>query len=155
MPWDVEDYYYDIEESEETELFLSTLVKLRANLYLDPDLVRLWSCDPQRCRPFMGRNLCCKVEMRCASFVEGICLVHDDKPFSCALFPLDILRFGQKRALVSAGNPLLYKNEWTRFDRDMLDCFSGEIKSEKTMFETQEFLLEKVFTRAEFHLLKT
>jgi hypothetical protein len=154
MAWEVEDYYYDIREGEEVLAFLSTLKKLRGGLYFDPDLLRPWSCDPDRCRPLLGRNLCCKVEMRCHAFNFGVCGIHENKPFSCALFPMEIIRVGSLRAVVSAENPLLYEKAWTRYDRDMLKCFVGDMKSRTTLFEVQDFIIEKVFTKAEAELLR-
>jgi Fe-S-cluster containining protein len=101
----------------------------------------------------MGRNLCCKVQTRCPDLVNGVCSIHETKPFSCALFPIELIRVGNKRIVASAGNPILHKHNWTRFDRDMLRCFEGEIKSDCSMFEFQLPVLKEVLTPSELAVI--
>jgi hypothetical protein len=149
-----EELFTEIFENDEALVFLGTLKKLRAGIYVDPSLNDPWSCDGNRCRPFLGRNLCCKVETRCKHFTGDSCSIHETKPFSCALFPVDLLRIGRSRVVVSAKNPLLYEKNWSRYDRDMLRCFDGEIIGKDSEFIAQLPILKKVFTMAEIDLIE-
>jgi hypothetical protein len=148
-----EEPFLELEESPALKQFIDHLIPLRGGLYLDVALAQDWSCDADRCRPLMGRNLCCKVETRCPELIDGICSIHETKPFSCALFPIELLRVGAKRVVVSAGNPTLHEHQWTRFDRDMLRCFEGEMTGGRSMFEAQLPVLEQVLTRSELAII--
>ena len=72
----------------------------------------------------------------------------------CALFPIELFRIGHARVVAAADDGDLYAREWTRYDRDMLRCFEGEITGGASMFETQRPVLERVFTQAEMALLE-
>ena len=146
---DVNDYFISLPSDPDVLDFIAPMKKLRGGLILDPMLAEPWSCDTARCREFLGRNLCCKVDTRCRYFTGELCRVHDRKPFSCALFPLDLWRVGRARVLVSAKNPIPYARNWSRYDRDMLRCFLGTEKGAKSMLEVQEPVLRKVFGEAE------
>ncbi|PLX41257.1 MAG: hypothetical protein C0608_06560 [Deltaproteobacteria bacterium] len=150
-----EEIFFEVPLSPQSEEYLDTLVPLKAGLYLDPGVVEEWSCDPKRCRPALGRNLCCKVELRCAHLdSEGLCKIHRDKPFCCDLFPLELLHIGNARCVVSAKDPFLYQMNWSRFDRDMLRCFDGEVREGRPIFEVALPLLEEVLTASEVAVLK-
>ncbi len=148
-----DDFYTEIDLDEDARIFLETMIPLRAGIYLDPDLAEPWSCDPARCRPLLGRNLCCKVEERCDHFTDDVCEIHEGKPFSCALFPIDLMRIGNARVVFSARNPIAHLMSWSRYDRDMLRCFEGEMVDAEVMLMAQLPVLEKVFTQAEIALM--
>ena len=99
------------------EAFLGTLTPARRDLYVDPVVLTPWACDPERCRPLLGRNLCCKVQTRCRHLVRELCDIHADKPFSCALFPLDLVRIGGARVVTTPANLGFFATGWCRFDR--------------------------------------
>jgi hypothetical protein len=147
------DPFHEIPDCVEARDFLGGLRKLRGGLYFDLRLLAPWTCDPERCRPKLGPNLCCKVQIRCKELVDGLCAVHDRKPFGCALFPADLVRVAGARAVVSAANPDLYRRDWTRFDRDMLRCFEGADHG-PPLYESVRPLLRQVFTRAEYAVLE-
>jgi hypothetical protein len=146
-------FFIILPENEDTANYLATLIPLRAGIYLDPAVAEAWTCDAERCRPVMGQYLCCKVQTRCLQLIDGLCAVHDKKPFGCALFPLDIFRIGPARVVAATKNPMLYARNWTRFDRDMLRCFEGKMNPERIMLEEQIEVLAKVFTQAEIELM--
>jgi hypothetical protein len=148
-----EEPFLEIPDSPALRQFVDHLLPLRGGLYLDVAVAEPWDCDAERCRPLLGKNLCCKVQTRCPDLVDGICSIHETKPFSCALFPIELIRVGQKRIITSAGNPTLHEHNWTRFDRDMLRCFEGEIKSDRSMFEFQLPVLEEVLTKSELAVI--
>ncbi|NTU60299.1 MAG: hypothetical protein HGA98_04495 [Deltaproteobacteria bacterium] len=138
-----------------TQLLLDSLIEVRRDLYLDPVVAEAWSCDPERCRPRMGPNLCCKVQKRCKHLApDNLCAIHESKPFSCRLFPLDLVRIGGARVLTSVKNVDFFNTGWCRYDRDMLRCFEGVERSRVSMFEAQREVLAGVFTRAELFLLE-
>ena len=153
MLTDEKGYFLEFGDDPEIAAFVSPMVRLRAGIVLDPLVAEDWVCDPVRCRPAMGRNLCCKVDIRCVHLQDGICAIHASKPFSCALFPLDLWRVGGLRVVVSGKNPVPYARDWSRFDRDMLRCFSGEIPKGPSMLEVQLPVLERVFTRGELTMM--
>ena len=137
-----------------TQLVLDQALKIRRDLYLDPLVAAPWSCDPGRCRPRMGPNLCCKVQKRCRHLVDDRCAVHEDKPFSCRLFPLDLARIGSIRLVTTVKNLDFFDTGWCRYDRDMLHCFDGVEQATVSMFDTQLTLLQEVFTQAELVLMQ-
>lgn len=150
---DENERYLEFPEDPELLEFIAPFKKLRAGILLDPDVAEAWSCDPERCRPVMGRNLCCKVDTRCRHLKNGLCSIHEMKPYSCALFPLELWRVGNRRVLLSAKNPIPYIKGWSRYDRDMLRCFGNEPVEGPSMVEVQLTVLGKVFTKAELNLL--
>jgi hypothetical protein len=131
------------------QLFLDGLGTARRDLFVDPLLARPWSCNPERCRTRLGENLCCKVETRCPHLSEQRCAIHDDKPFSCALFPLDLIRVNGIRVVTTPKNSRFFDTGWSRYDRDMLQCFRGHERGTRSMFQVQREVLLRVFTRAE------
>ncbi len=143
------DVFTDIPWSFQLQVFLEELLRPRRDLFVDPLLAESWSCDPERCRPLLGPNLCCKVETRCRHLDEDRCTIHMVKPFSCALFPLDLLRVGGIRVVTTVGNPAFFDTGWSRFDRDMLQCFETEDPAAEPMFQVMRPTLRRVFTRAE------
>ncbi len=136
------------------QVFLEGLLPARRDLLVDPLLAAPWSCDPERCRPRLGPNLCCKVETRCEHLVGEVCAVHDAKPFSCALFPLDLVRINGIRVVTTPHNPFFFDTGWSRYDRDMLRCFEGTQTGNTSLFEAQRDLLLHTFTRAEVHRMQ-
>lgn len=151
---DARDYFLEFSGEEGVEEFLAPMVRLRGSIVLDPMLADPWTCDPARCRPVMGRNLCCKVDTRCRHFTGELCSIHETKPFSCLLFPIDLWRVGPLRAVISAKNPIPYERDWTRFDRDMLRCFEGVVaEGGPSMLEVQLPVLSRVFTQAELSMM--
>lgn len=144
----------DIPLTPTTQLVLDSALEIRRDLYLDPLVADLWSCDPERCRPRMGPNLCCKVQRRCRHLVGERCAVHDDKPFSCLLFPLDLVRIGGTRLVTTVKNLDFFHTGWCRYDRDMLRCFHGVERSDVSMFEVQRDVLRRVFTDSEMVLME-
>lgn len=150
---DPQEHFIIVPADEEILEFIAPMKKLRGGMILDQALAEPWTCDPARCRPLMGRNLCCKVDTRCVHLKNGLCAIHEKKPFSCALFPIDLWRVGRARVLLSAKNPLPYSMGWSRYDRDMLRCFEGEIPEGPSMVDMQLPVLEKVFTRAELAVI--
>ncbi len=143
VPWDLT-----------IQVLLDSLLRARRDLYVDPMLNDPWVCDPRRCRPLLGPNLCCKVERRCPHLRDDACAIHKLKPFGCALFPLDLIRVGGIRVVTTVKNPEFFATGWCRYDRDMLRCFDGEQRTTRTMFGAQRPVLERVFTRAEVVLLE-
>lgn len=143
-------------ETPQTLEYLEGMVPLRGGLFLDPGVAEPWSCDPERCRPVLGKNLCCKVQLRCKHLgPEGLCEIHASKPFGCALFPLDLFRIGAARVVAGVQDPRLHDRAWTRFDRDMLGCFAGEMPPDaQPMLLAQLPELSRVFTRSELELMK-
>lgn len=150
---DSRDWFLEFSGEEGVEEFLAPMVRLRGLIILDPLLADPWSCDAARCRPVMGRNLCCKVDTRCRHFTGELCAIHDTKPFSCLLFPIDLWRVGPYRAIISAKNPIPYARDWSRFDRDMLRCFEGSIPDGPSMLEVQLPVLARIFTLAELNMM--
>ncbi|WP_461393150.1 hypothetical protein [Deferrisoma sp.] len=135
------------------QFFLDGLVRVRPDLYLDPMLADPWSCEPGRCRPRLGPNLCCKVERRCRHFDGRGCRIHETKPFACALFPLDLARVRGIRVVTTVKNIEFFRLGWCRFDRDMLQCFPGQDPEAPPMLLAQEAVLRRVFTEAEWALM--
>ncbi len=150
---ELEEVFTDLPDSPAMEELVASLMKLRAGIYIDPLIAEPWRCDPERCRPLMGRYLCCKVQTRCSHFDGEKCSIHDTKPYSCALFPIDLVRVGGKRLVLSALNPILHGYNWSRYDRDMLRCFEGDMGEGPSMLEVQLPVLERAFTRAELQLI--
>ncbi|GAB4271102.1 MAG: hypothetical protein Kow0092_25740 [Deferrisomatales bacterium] len=144
-----EEIFTEAPATEPLRRFLDGLIRVRRDLYADPLLRTVWSCDPKRCRPYLGRNLCCKVEVRCPELVGTRCRVHGDKPFSCALFPLDLIRIDGVRAVTTVKNAEFFATGWSRYDRDMLRCFDGVDAGSRSMLEVQRPVLLRVFTEAE------
>jgi hypothetical protein len=143
----------DLPPSPALHYFAEGLLRVRHDLRIDPLLADHWSCDPDRCRPLLGRNLCCKVETRCRYMEGEECSIHEDKPLDCALFPLDLVRVAGVRLVTTAKNAEFFATGWCRFDRDMLRCFDGVEKGNQSMFEAQRALLERLFTRSEVELM--
>ncbi len=141
--------YTDVPLTFATQGLLDGLVEVRRDLFVDPLLAEPWSCDPARCRPLLGPNLCCKVERRCEHFKGGGCAIHSSKPFACALFPLDLVRIGEARVVTTVRNLDFFETGWSRFDRDMLRCFEGSEEATGSMFEAQRPLLAALFTSSE------
>ncbi len=148
-----DEIFTDAPATDEMVHFLETLVRVRRDLYVDPMLSDRWSCDPDRCRPLLGPNLCCKVQVRCPHLRAGRCGVHEDKPFDCALFPLDLVRIDGARVVTTVKNMAFFSTPWCRYDRDMLRCFENSEAGGQSMYEAQRPVLERVFTRAETILL--
>lgn len=148
------DVFTDIPWSFQVQVFLEDLLRPRRDLFVDPFLAEPWSCDPERCRPLLGRNLCCKVETRCRHFREDRCSIHEEKPFSCALFPLDLLRVGGIRIVTTVANPAFFDTGWSRYDADMLRCFENQDPAAKPMFQVMRATLRQVFTRAEVAVME-
>ena len=136
-----------------TQLLLDHSLEIRRDLYLDPMVAEPWSCDPVRCRPRLGPNLCCKVQQRCRHLVEERCTIHDSKPFSCVLFPLDLVRIDGARLVTTVKNLHFFNTGCCRYDRDMLRCFEGLEHSRISMFESQKDVLATVFTQSELILM--
>ena len=150
-----EEIFTPIPETFRVRLFLDDLHRVRRDLYLDPLLAEPWSCDPERCRPHLGKNLCCKVEVRCVHLHEDRCAIHPSKPLSCALFPLDLVRVGGVRVVTTVSNLDFFDTGWSRYDRDMLRCFDGmPAVHGMTMFEAQKGFLLRVMTRSEVFLME-
>ncbi len=126
------------------EGFIQGLIRVQRDLYVDPMLNDPWCCNPARCRPRLGRNLCCKVEVRCRHLRGTRCAIHHRKPFGCALFPLDLVRCGPIRVVTTVKNPEFFRSGWSRYHRDMLRCFDGIVDTAATMFETQRAVLARV-----------
>ncbi len=150
---DTDEIFTDAPRTGDLARFLETLVRVRRDLYVDPMLADPWSCDPDRCRPLLGPNLCCKVQVRCVHLVGGRCAVHGDKPFDCALFPLDLVRIGGVRVVTTVKNMDFFSTPWCRYDRDMLRCFDSSEAGGQSMFAAQRPVLERVFTRSEMVLM--
>ncbi len=131
--------------------FLQGLLRIRRDLYVDPMLNDPWCCNPARCRPMLGRNLCCKVEVRCRHLRGTRCAIHYRKPFGCALFPLDLVRSGPVRVITTVKNPEFFRSGWSRYHRDMLRCFDGVVDTAVTMFDAQRAVLARVLDPAELH----
>lgn len=147
------DAFTEVPPRFEVQVFLESLLRVRRDLAVDPMAAEAWSCDPERCRPLLGRNLCCKVQRKCRHFQDDRCGVHTAKPFDCALFPLDLIRVAGVRVVTTVKNPQFYATGWCRFDRDMLRCFDGEEQGTTSMFEVQREILLGVFTVAETTLM--
>jgi len=144
-----EEVFTEVPWSFPVQLFLDGLKSARRDLLVDPLLARPWSCDAKRCRPRLGENLCCKVETRCPHLAQGLCAIHDRKPFSCALFPLDLIRVNGVRVVTTPRNTAFFETGWSRYDRDMLQCFRGTERGTDAMFRSQIGLILRVFTRSE------
>jgi hypothetical protein len=144
-----DELFCDVPWSFALQVFLEGLRPARRDLLVDPLLAEPWSCDPDRCRPLLGANLCCKVETRCEHLEGEACAVHETKPFSCALFPLDLLRVNGVRVVTTPRNPLFFQTGWSRYDRDMLQCFEGLPRGTASLFAAQRDVLLRTFTRAE------
>ncbi|MBE0617113.1 MAG: hypothetical protein IH608_04205 [Proteobacteria bacterium] len=144
-----DEVFTDVPWSFALQVFLEGLHRARRDLLVDPLLAEPWSCDPERCRPLLGANLCCKVETRCEHLAGEACGVHAVKPFTCALFPLDLLRVNGVRVVTTPKNPAFFDTGWSRYDRDMLRCFEGREGSAESMFAVQRGLLLQTFTLAE------
>ena len=148
-----EEIFTDLPLTLRVQNFLEDLLRVRRDLYVDPLLADAWSCDPERCRPLMGRNLCCKVERRCPHLVGERCGIQPRKPFSCALFPLDLVRVGGVRIVTTVKTLDFFDAGWSRFDRDMLRCFQGRERGHEPMFGVQREGLLGVFTHSEVTLM--
>ncbi len=144
-----DEIFTDIPWNFGVQVFLEGMLRARRDLLVDPLLAEPWSCDPDRCRPLLGENLCCKVEVRCPDLVGERCGVHRAKPFSCALFPIDLVRVNGARVVTTVLNPTFFDTGWSRYDADMLRCFEGAQRSARSMFEVQRPVLLRVFTRSE------
>jgi hypothetical protein len=144
----------DVPLTLETQVLLDGMLVARRDLYVDPLVAEPWSCDPERCRPRMGPNLCCKVQRRCRHLVAERCAIHGEKPFSCLLFPLDLVRIGGIRLVTTVKNLDFFYTGWCRYDRDMLRCFDGNDRSKVPMFAAQRQVLAGVFTQAEMLLME-
>jgi len=149
-----EEIFTDIPLTFAVRVFLDGLIEVRRDLLVDPLLARPWSCDPERCRPLLGPNLCCKVETRCSELEGERCGIQDRKPFSCALFPLDLVRAGGLRVVTTARNHDFFCTGWSRYDRDMLRCFEGAQRGAEPMLRVQKPLLLRVFTPSEVALME-
>jgi len=136
------------------EGFVQGLIRVRRDLYVDPLLNDPWRCNPARCRPRLGRNLCCKVEVRCRHLRGTRCAIHDRKPFGCALFPLDLVRSGAIRVVTTVKNPEFFRSGWSRYHRDMLRCFDGIVDTDVTMFEAQRTVLGQVLGPGELNAVE-
>ncbi len=147
------DAFTEVPPRFDVQVFLESLTRVRRDLAVDPVVAQAWSCDPERCRPRLGRNLCCKVQRKCRHFLGDRCGVHATKPFDCALFPLDLVRVAGVRVVTTVKNPHFFATGWCRFDRDMLRCFDGEERGDQSMFEAQREQLLRVFTLAEMTLM--
>lgn len=144
-----DEVFTDVPWSLAVQVFLEGLLRARRDLLVDPLLAEPWSCDPDRCRPRLGENLCCKVQTRCPDLVGERCGVHRAKPFSCALFPLDLVRVNGARVVTTVRNQAFFDTGWSRYDADMLRCFEGAQRATRSMFDVQRAVLDRVFTRAE------
>ncbi len=144
-----DELFTDVPWSFGLQVFLEGLRRARRDLLVDPLLAEPWSCDPDRCRPRLGENLCCKVETRCEHLAGEACAIHAAKPFSCALFPVDLIRVNGVRVVTTPRNPLFFDTGWSRYDRDMLRCFEGRERGGESMFSVQRHLLHHCFTQAE------
>lgn len=142
--------YTDIPWNPQVEQFLEGLIAVRDDLLVDPLLADPWSCEPVRCRPRLGPYLCCKVERRCEHFDGRGCRIYDERPFACALFPLDLVRVRGVRVVTTVKNMHFFRLGHSRFDRDMLGCFAGQDPTARPMLLAQEPLLRKIFTDAEW-----
>lgn len=150
-----EEIFTDVPWSVPLQLYLDGLVAARRDLLVDPLLAEPWSCDPGRCRSRLGENLCCKVETRCPHLAGNLCAIHENKPFSCALFPVDLIRVNGIRVVTTAKRSAFFETGWSRYDRDMLACFEGRERGTLAMFQVQRDVLLRVFTRAEVARLET
>ncbi|MDW7710587.1 MAG: hypothetical protein SCH98_08935 [Deferrisomatales bacterium] len=146
---DDDEIFTDAPWSFALQVLLETLLPARRDLLVDPLLAEPWSCDPERCRPLLGPNLCCKVETRCAHLIGEVCAVHETKPFSCALFPLDLIRVNGIRVVTTPKNELFFQTGWSRYDQDMLRCFEGTRREATTLFSSQRAILLRAFTLSE------
>jgi len=149
-----EDVFTEVPWSVPIQFFLDGLVSARRDLLVDPLLASPWSCDAERCRSRLGANLCCKVETRCAHLDGERCRIHESKPFSCALFPLDLIRVNGARIVTTPKNEAFFDTGWSRYDRDMLQCFAGRERGSRSMFHTQAGVLLRVFTQAELNRME-
>lgn len=149
-----EDILMEARMTPEIDALLGTLIPVRRDLYLDPMVADAWSCDPRRCRNFLGKNLCCKVEIRCRHMEGDRCGIHHMKPFSCALFPLDLIRVKGIRIVSTVKNMQFFNTGISRFDRDMIRCFEGDETGDKSMFEVQKSELLRAFTNSEVELME-
>ncbi len=136
------------------QVFLDGMLRVRRDLYVDPLLGEPWSCTPARCRPYLGENLCCKVEVRCPELDAERCAIHAQKPLSCALFPLDLVRVGGVRVVTTVKNLDFFETGWSRYDRDMLRCFDGAVTGPSSMFTAQKDVLSRLLTRSEVILIE-
>jgi hypothetical protein len=144
-----DEIFTDVPWSFALQVFLEGLLPARRDLLVDPLLADPWSCDPDRCRPRLGPNLCCQVDTRCEHLTGEACAVHGAKPFSCALFPLDLVRINGIRVVTTPKNGLFFGTGWSRYDRDMLLCFEGRQRGATSLFFAQRDLLLHAFTLAE------
>ncbi len=150
---DHEPIFTEVPWDPDVQAFLDQMIRVRPDLYLDPMVGEPWSCDPARCRPRLGPNLCCKVERRCRHFDGKGCRIHSTKPFACALFPLDLVTVRGIRVVTTVKNPDFFRLGWCRFDRDMLCCFPDQSAGAPPMIQAQEPVLRRVFTAAEWNLM--
>ena len=149
-----DDLFTDAPLDFRSQVLLDSLLEVRRDLFVDPLLAEPWSCDPQRCRPRLGPNLCCKVQLRCGHLDGDRCSIQQDKPFACELFPLDLVRLGGARVVTTVKNLDFFHTGWSRYDRDMLHCFEGVEQSPKSMFDAQRAILDRVFTRSEVAVME-
>jgi hypothetical protein len=148
------DPFTDVPPTPNVLLLLDGMLEVRRDLLLDPLVATPWSCDPDRCRPRLGPNLCCKVQVRCRHMEGERCGIHDTKPLVCRLFPLDLIRVAGARVVTTVLNLDFFHTGWSRYDRDMLRCFEGLERARASMFQTQRDVVAGIFTRAEFALLE-
>lgn len=130
-------------------LLLDSVVRVRSDLYVDPMVADPWQCNPDRCAPRLGPNLCCKVEKRCPHLRGKRCAIQERKPFLCALFPLDLVRIGTARLITTPKNLDFFLTGWSRYHRDMLRCFDGHLTAASSMFQEQKPVLARCFTQGE------
>ena len=137
------------------QYLLDGMIQVRRDLHVDPMIQVPWCCDPKRCRPRLGPNLCCKVQQRCRHLAsDHKCSIHDGKPFLCALFPLDLVRLGSARVITTPSNLDFFVTGWSRYDRDMLRCFEGQVDSPLSMYEQQATILRRVFSPSELRAVE-
>jgi hypothetical protein len=136
--------FIEVPASAELERALAEFVRVRADLWVDPLLTDSWSCDPPRCRPRLGPNVCCKIERRCAKFDGRKCQIYERRPFTCALFPIELLRVRDVRLVTTVKNVPIVNLGHGRFDRDMLNCFAEQDLAAPPMLLAQEDVLRRV-----------
>ncbi|MBI5016533.1 MAG: hypothetical protein HZB55_13720 [Deltaproteobacteria bacterium] len=148
------DPFTDVPPTPDVLYLLDGMLEVRRDLLLDPLVATPWSCDPDRCRPRLGQNLCCKVQVRCRHMQGERCGIHDSKPLVCRLFPLDLIRVAGARVVTTVLNLDFFHTGWSRYDRDMLRCFEGAERARVSMFQAQRDVLADLLTRAELTLLE-
>jgi Fe-S-cluster containining protein len=145
-----EPFFTEVPPTPALQYLLDGMIRVRRHLYVDPMVGDPWSCDPRRCQPRLGPNLCCKVQRRCPHLRnDQRCAIHPKKPLLCALFPLDLVQIGPSRLVTTPKNIDFFSSGWSRYDRDMLRCFEGEVTARRSMFEQQREVLARGLTEAE------